>query len=58
METAMTTIGSAITTCLGYVETVLSAVVANPVLVVVFAGTVFVPLAISIFRRIKNASEG
>lgn len=52
----MTTIGSAITTCLGYVATILNEIVGNPVLVVLFAGGVFVPLAVKIFRKIKKAA--
>lgn len=56
MENAMTTIGSAITTCLGYVGTILNEIVGNPVLVVLFAGGVFVPLAVKIFRKIKKAA--
>lgn len=53
----MENISTAITTALGYVGEVLNYIVNNPVLVVMFAAGVFVPLAVKVFRRIKNAAK-
>lgn len=53
----METITTAITTSLGYVGTILDYIVSNPILVVIFAAGVFIPLAVKVFRRIKNAAK-
>lgn len=53
----MDTISTAITTSLGFVGTILEYIVSNPILVVIFAAGVFIPLAVKVFRRIKNAAK-
>ena len=53
----MEAIGTAITTALGYVGTILEYITSNPILVVMFAAGVFIPLAVKVFRRIKNAAK-
>lgn len=53
----MDTIGTAITTALAWVGTILEYIVGNPILVVIFAAGVFIPLAVKVFRRIKNAAK-
>ena len=53
----METINTAITSALSYVGTILDFIVANPILVVIFAAGVFIPLAVKVFRRIKNAAK-
>lgn len=53
----MENVATAITTALGYVGTILDYIVNNPILVVLFAAGVFVPLAVKVFRRIKNAAK-
>lgn len=53
----MENVTTAITTALGYVGTVLNYIVSDPILVVIFAAGVFVPLAVKVFKRIKNAAK-
>lgn len=53
----MESVSTAITTALGYVGTVLNYIVGDPILVVIFAAGVFVPLAVKVFKRIKNAAK-
>lgn len=53
----METISTGITTALGFVGTILEFIVNNPILVVMFAAGVFVPLAVKVFKRIKNAAK-
>lgn len=53
----MEAISTAITTALEFVGTILNYIVGNPILVVLFAAGVFVPLAVKVFRRIKNAAR-
>ena len=53
----MESISTAITTALGYVGEILNYIVGNTILCVIFAAGVFVPLAVKVFRRIKNAAK-
>ena len=53
----MDNVTTAITTALGYVGTVLDYITSNTILCVIFAAGVFVPLAVKVFRRIKNAAK-
>lgn len=53
----MEAITSAMSTGLGFLETILDAVTGNPVLVVIFAVGTFVPLGIKVFKRLKGAAK-
>lgn len=53
----METISTAITTALGFVGEILNYIVSNAILCVIFAAGVFVPLAVKVFRKIKNAAK-
>lgn len=57
VATALENITGALDTVLDFVGTILDTVTGNPVLVVLLAGGTFVPLAVSIYRRIKRASR-
>lgn len=53
----MEAITTGISTCLGFVGTVLEAITGNVVMTVLFAGGTFVPLAVRIFRKIRRAAR-
>lgn len=53
----MESVSTAITTALGFVGEILNYIVSNTILCVIFAAGVFVPLAVKVFKRIKNAAK-
>lgn len=53
--TIMDGLGSAITTALGYITNVIEFILGNPLLIVMFAAGVMIPLAIKIFKKIKSS---
>lgn len=46
-------LGPAITTALGFITKVVEFILGNPLLIVMFAAGVMIPLAIKIFKKIK-----
>lgn len=53
----MEAVTTAMTTAIGFVTTILDVITTNPVLAVLFAGGVFVPLGIRIFKGVKRAAK-
>lgn len=53
----MEAVGTGLTTAIGYVTTILTAITGNEVLVVLFAAGVIAPAAIGVFKRVKSAAK-
>ena len=53
----MENIGTALTSAVGYVETILGTVMGNEVLALIFAAGTILPLGIGVFKKFKKAAR-